>query len=131
MFIPPPPIRAPPRNLLAPPHLASTHPHLAPQETTPDRLAVQLLRTCQQINAEGTAVLYSQNSFLIGHRIILSRRPPPTAPHRPYSNTAYHPMYFFLRSLRRTTIQHIKSITFARSCQCGACTSPPPHTPTP
>ena len=31
-----------------------------------ERLAVQFLRTCKQINAEGTAVLYSRNTFLIG-----------------------------------------------------------------
>jgi hypothetical protein len=87
-----------------------------------DRLAVQLLRTCRQIDTEGTEFLYSRNSFLIGHRILLTRRASPSNdPQRPFSSAAYHPMFFFLLFLRRTTMQHIKSITFARSCQCGAC----------
>jgi hypothetical protein len=86
-----------------------------------DRLAVQLLRTCRQIDTEGTEFLYSRNSFLIGHRILLTRRASPSNdPQRPFSSAAYHPMFFFLLFLRRTTMQHIKSITFARSCQCGA-----------
>jgi hypothetical protein len=66
-------------------------------------------------------VLYSHNSFLVAHRIVLTRQTIRDEPFKPYSSLSYHPMFFFLRFLRRDTIRLIRSITFARSCQCGAC----------
>ncbi|KAK0626598.1 hypothetical protein B0T14DRAFT_110190 [Immersiella caudata] len=124
---PTPALRASPPDLRTPPPLSYPYTHLPPQEASPPPHRRLIPKKRGQIKAirppcrSSTPYLSSNRRRRLQDRILLSRRVAPSNdPQRPFSSAAYHPMFFFLLFLRRTTMQHIKSITFARSCQCGA-----------
>ncbi|KAI1405644.1 hypothetical protein F4819DRAFT_443185 [Hypoxylon fuscum] len=73
-------------------------------------LPVELLRTCKQINAEATSVLYGQNRFIV----YLNHLDRPCSEKHKKLELAH----FFLKSLRESTLSSIKSIRFQIGCRC-------------
>ncbi|KAI8962196.1 hypothetical protein F5Y11DRAFT_200375 [Daldinia sp. FL1419] len=65
---------------------------------------VELLRTCKQVNAEATHVLYGRNRFLVALPFL----------------TPFYPSTFFLWNLRRSTVSNVTSIAFTNACS-GNC----------
>ncbi|KAI1853565.1 hypothetical protein JX266_001549 [Neoarthrinium moseri] len=68
----------------------------------PWRPHVTLLRTCRQINAEATTVLYQKNDFLVSVLVYQT----------------YQPTNDFLWHLRQSTLVQIRHMRFRAGCRC-------------
>ena len=78
-----------------------------------DGLHVNLLGTCKLVNIEGTALLYGKNQFIVGQLLPFTAGGNSTA-----ISSGYRALYFFLWSLRLSTLSQINSVTFRKACRC-------------
>ncbi|KAK1760798.1 hypothetical protein QBC47DRAFT_368228 [Echria macrotheca] len=94
-------------------------------EVFENRLAVEFLRTCRQVDVEGRRVLYGKNRFFVEHRIVYPAKRGPAhprvrewEPYMPILKESFNPFGFFLWNLRCSTIRQIRHIEFAAGHKC-------------